>query len=87
MSPLPHSKPRKRLKAGGPSLRPSVGPCCVQNTESDGERRTWGEESVLTLEMVIKRSLARRVWRKLQFGGRRGAGKGATVGMSNPRRG
>lgn len=43
-----------------------------------------GEHGVLTLEMVMTRSLARRVWRTLQFRGRRGARKGAAEGMSNP---
>ena len=38
VSPLPHSKPRKRLQAWGPSQRPLVSTCCMQNTVR------WGEE-------------------------------------------
>lgn len=36
MSPLAHSKPRKRLEAWGALPRPLVGTCSVQNTELGG---------------------------------------------------
>lgn len=40
MSPLPHSKLRKRLQAWGPSPTPLVGTCCMQNTVRWGEEKT-----------------------------------------------
>lgn len=84
MSPFP-LQAQDEAESRGPSqtFRGPL-PCADQ---SDGERGTRGEEKVLPLEMVRKPSLVRRVWRKLQLRDRRGAGKGAMVGMSNPWRG
>ena len=81
---LSQSKPRKRLKAWGPSLSPSVGTCCMQNTEPDGRSRTWVEKDILGLRKVIKPRLIRRVWRKPRSGNRGGVGEGAEVGLSSP---
>ena len=81
---LSQSQPRKRLKAWGPSLSPSVGTCCMQNTEPDGRSGKWVEKDILGLRKVIKPRLIWRVWRKLRSGDRGGVGKGAEVGLSSP---
>lgn len=78
MSPLSHSKPRRRLQDWGPSLRPLVGTCCMQNTKPCGERRQVGRRCAYSWK---GNSLARRVWRKLRSRGRGMVGREAEVGL------